>query len=496
MALDNDLGTFVLPTRPELIAKYERDYKLVRPSAKTGEGTQVNLQARLVVDQVLPIHARGASLARLASLEDMTLEQLRNEATKAGLPDLLPATGATGFVRASTSLTGGNILENDECADPNNTSLRFRCTEGRLYTNGEPVPVEGISTGTTTNLAPGFVLQWSSPRAGVGANCTVLEAGDGEGLTGGHAEEAREGLIDRISEARANPAAAGNDAEYQRVVRATPGVPVEAVWTFPAIVGPGQIAIVFTVRPSVLGGSRIPNLIQEGKAMEAVRASKLPLDDTVIFSDLIEMPIDMVLEVDWASGSTGWQDAAPFPAYAAAPNDWHVTDVTDAMTFTIDGATGTPSVGNRIAFYDQVTKTFVRKTLLTVTPAGGEFDVTCDPANQASDTTYVPVVTERFCPWSDSLALLLPVVLAEFGKLGPSEQVAVLFDAEARQRRSPPSPDVWPSKLTGRILVPLYGLTSTVDVLEPSLPFQTPEGLPADSCNLLTLNSLYVFPAA
>ena len=157
-----------------------------------------------------------------------------------------------------------------------------------------------------------------------------------------------------------------------------------------------------------------------------------------------------------------------------------------------------PSVGTTIGFYDTVNAKFVRKKLLTVTLAvGGDVDVTCDSTNNASDMNYTPAIGELMVPWSDSLQSLVTPTLTHFDGLGPGEMFGSFFDAELRQRRSPPSPDEWPAQLSGRLLTNLYAVSnvSDVSVLSPTLPQLPNVGAPGSSVNLLVLDKLLPFPA-
>jgi hypothetical protein len=80
-------------------------------------------------------------------------------------------------------------------------------------------------------------IKWSSPPAGISSSATVIEQADGTGLSGGHAAETDAQIVDRIRRARRYPAASGNDAEIVAEVYRTKNVPIEYVFTYPAVKG-------------------------------------------------------------------------------------------------------------------------------------------------------------------------------------------------------------------------------------------------------------------
>jgi uncharacterized phage protein gp47/JayE len=500
MPLDNVPGQFVVPTRPELVADYERDYRLIVPDAVIGEGTPINVDAKVQADALLPLYTQALKIARLGSLEDMTGDQLEDAAEDLGLPRRLAATGARGFVRVTTSAGGAAIVAGQEAVH-SLTGTRYAADETGLKLDGDSVALVGITSGPITNLPAGSVLDWVDPPAGLAQRATVTADGNGDGLIGGRDEETNEEIVDRIRDARANPSASGNEAAYRKAVRETPGVPVQAAFTTPALFGPGTIGVFLLLRPSGPGGTRIANADQMAAVSSHVRL-ELPGDDSPFFFDVFEYPLVVALRVRWARGVSGWTDATPWPPYVvsdAAKMRVNGTPTSPTAFQVTDGNNGSPApaIGNTIAFWDRPKNTFRRKRILTVTAAGaGTWNVTCDTSNNASDQTYTPESGQAFGPWSDSLQPLALPMVGEFDKLGPGEQ-ATFFDVDKRRRRQPESPEQWPSVLTARALVPLYDLPalSSVEVAQPTFPYETPLplvefGFP----RLLVLSNLLVFP--
>lgn len=489
-----------IPTRDELVRKYERDYLLRNPDAKVGEGTLPGIDARVFVDQLLPIYAEANAIGGTQNLENLSGSDLEDEAEDLGLPRRLPPAGASGSVTITAS-AGGAVIVAGQKGRSRETGKTYRCTLTRLYQNGDSVPVAGIDTGPETNLRAGSLFEWSAPPFGLSNVAVVVEQSDGSGLTGGRLEETDPEIRDRIRAERAMPAAAGNSADYRRAALATPNLGIQAAFTYAAVLGPGTIGLAFTMRPSASGASRRPNAAQ----ISAVRANvigQMPKDDSVFVYSLLPDTVDMDLRVRWRRSAVGWTNAAPWPKYSqSAPVEVVASPAPTATTFRLrsaNPATSPPAPGQVIAFYNTATRSFVRKALRSITATVGSsvtWDVVADDANTASDTSFVPAAGDRPMPWSDSLPSLLEPLLAEFDKLGPGDHVT--FDSGGlRRRREPTGYEAYPYELSGRALSPLYELPSVddVQVASPSLPHSPPVGTPSVSAYIIELGALRVYP--
>lgn len=486
-------------TRSKAKADYLRSYKIRQPDADVGPGTQPDIDASVIADQLVPVYAAAQATSRAILLKNTTGDALDERGEERGV-FRNAAQGSGGFVIVDAASTGGTIFDGDELTDPDD-GTRYRCAATALYADGDLCPVVGIDTGPSTDRDAGAILQWSSPRPGIGPTATVYEQSDGSGLTGGANREEDDEYRARIYEEERNPPASGNDAEYAKVAGETPGIAIEKVFTYPAILGPGTIALVFTLRTDDAHSGRIPNATQIAE-VEAYVVGRFPADDGAFFCTILAQSVNIALEVEWADGAPGWVDTVPWPPrYEAAgsPGKIVIGSVTDATHFTLQTAnadyTGVvqPVAGNTIAVYDQVARKFRRKKFLSVTGTG-PWTIVCDTAENASDTSYTPVGSQPVCPWSDSLDQLVEPVHAYFKKLGPGEQVAVPFDAGLRQRRQPKPPREWPNVISNRLLDGVFDLEHVNDAtLAEGLGTATTTGTPGVSSYLMTLGYLTAF---
>lgn len=493
--LDDLTGDFFTPTREEIVRQYQRDYVFRQADARIGDGSVPYVRGNVLADTLLPVYADALAIANDIGLEDKSSAGLDLELSRIGAPPRFAEVGGSGYVTITASAGGGTILAGDEIKDPQ-TGLRFQCTVTDRYYDAGQVPVAGIDTGTQTNLAAATVMSWTTPRAGIGTRATVAATPTGAGLTGGRPAESDPEVITRIKAAKADPPAAGNDAQIQKFVAATPGVPVQQVFTYPAADGPGTTAYAFTLAPATVGATRAPSAVQIA-ATRAYVVGQCPKDDGIIDCLVVEVGVDLMLKVKWLPGAAGWKDVVTWPPYVGGGvTSGTVVTVVDASTFSVECATA-PQVGTTFGFFDASSGTFKKKRVLTAVVAGANIDLTIDNSNSGSDSTFLPVVGMIPCPWSDSLDTLVLPVRESFEGLGPGEMFDPFFDPGFRQKRNPESPATWSSELGSRAfraLDDIEGVTS-VQIMYPTIPYATPVGTPNVSVKLLVLGKLSAFPA-
>lgn len=496
--LDNLPGQIIIPTRDDIRDQYLRDVRIRTPGAVTTQGTLEYADAAVFADQQVPVYYDAKTIGDYVANVNKAGKALDAELARAGTSRLLAA-GGFGFVTCKTSIGGGTIFAGDEIKDQL-TQLRFKCIQTALYTDGQPVPIVGVDTGPTTNLAPFAKMQWTFPRPGVSPNALVVLESDGTGLSGGRDDETDSQANDRLTALRATPPAAGNDAQVQAAVQQCPGVTIQQCFTYACILGPGTMGVTFTLRPGTPGASRVPNAAQ----LSAVRAwlvGQFPADYSFLMCLLIAYPVSLIFKATWAQTAPSWADASPWPIYV--PGDLVKIDAggtlsTTQFRLTTGTTTTTPEVGKAIAFYDQPNGVFRRKRILSVAVivAGKSWDIVVDTSNNASDTTYVPVAGQYAGPWSDSLQSLVAPIATYFDTLGPGEQLSPLPDPNLRQRRMPRSPNAYGNTITNRIVTSLFTLPATDDIAldTPAVPYPTPTGAPGIASFLLSLGSIVVFP--
>lgn len=500
MALEDLPDGFTVPTRGQIRDRYQRDVALRQPGAPTGEGSQAFIDGSVVADALMPIYANAVSIARGASLDDMTREQLKAECRALGIPEELPESAGTGFVIISAS-AGGVFIDTGRELKDDAQSLRFHCASADTYYDGGAVPVIGTDVGPTTNLAAGSKLKWTNPPAGLGGVATVQADADGNGFTGGRVAEQDDDIRRRISSARADAAAAGNTAAVRQAVKragASLGIAVQDVFVYPAITGSGHYAYVFTLRPGSPGTTRVPDAV-EIAAVRAFVQNEFPGDDGIFAAEIIEEGVVAKLGIEWAKSNSdvGWVDAAPWPTFA---DEFFVAAVTNALSFTVQSDASSPTApqaGQTFAFYDRINGSFARKRILSVASlGGGQWSIIVDSTNNTSNVNYLPTVNEEMCPYSKSLDLLVEPLLAKVDLLGPGEQVDEFFDEGYRQKRQPENPTEWPSDLRHKDLDGIEALAQVHDVswLSPDIPHSPSVGVAGVSSNLVTLTRILAFP--
>ena len=499
MPLDNLPAKLVVPTRDQLFTENLRLMKLRAPAAvAVGDGEQANYDAAVLTDATLPIYGECVRASAGDDLDGKTGSELDTVLSDCGLPPRAPAKGASGFVKVSASVGGAQVVGDDGTPGTgdelknNNTGILYEAEISGIYVDAQACAVVGVTTGPSTNLAAGAVLQWASPRPGMNITATVLAPG----LTGGSNQESDDQVRARIRSSRANPAASGNDAAYIAAAKATPGIAVEQAFMYSDWNGPGSTFMVFTIVPAQPGASRIPNNAQIGLVQGYV-ISQFDRSDACAFGFITAQNRNVKLAVKWVPNVASWFDNIPWP-----PNDGFDytaagTPTATAFNITCSGAGTAPQVGQNIAFFDKTNLRFVVKRILSVVAhAGPNWDIVVDQSNNASDTTFAPAVGAFVSPWSTSLGLLVLPVVTFFDGLGPGEMFGVFFDNGFRQKRNPPDPQFFQESVTSAITAQLLDLAAinNVTVLSPALPFAPTVGTPGVTVRLLVLSDLGVVP--
>lgn len=522
MPLEALPGKLVVPSRDSLRTKF-LGWVLVRnPAADTRPGGQVYLDASVWADAGSSNLATAVAISNGVSRATATGTRLDDWAAREGT-SRLPPVGAAGAVATTLSSSGSTIFAGDLLTHVS-TGLRFQVTNTALYQPGTAIPINGVDTGPATNLPAGTILQWASTRPGVlSGNATVLSQADGSGLSGGVPEETDDQLRARLDFLAANPPASGNGAQYQSTMSTAPGIAVGQGFTYEGVLGPGTIGVTFTLRPAQPGANRIPNSTQLAQ-MASYLGGVMPASDSAFMCSIIARPVVVVLKVLWSVGAVSWADGTPFPNYHASPGlvvaTHNAAGVLSPTAFRLTSLSllgaEVPQVGQSVGFLDLTNLVFRRKRIGSVTPISGlAYDIAVDTTSGLSDTGYTPTLLQACCPWSDSLSSLVTSVVAYFDTLGPGEQYTSFFDPGLRQRRSPISPQTWPSAVTNRLIggaatpvsasgpqqnqpaVPTLLTTPTIQdvvLVEPTIPFPSPVGTPGVFSQLLTLGNLVVFP--
>lgn len=506
MALAQTPGVIAVFTRDQVRDRWCKSYSQRVPGADTGPNTQPYIDGSVAADAASPLYNDAVTIGRASTLSTSSGPWLDTTGNDEGVERPEPA-GASGFLSIVTS-AGGSFIEAGTLVRDAQGRNTYQVQQTGLYytttdpTKGTPLPVVGVDTGPGTNLAPGTAMQFPSPPPGLSQNATVYADANGNGLTGGRDAGTDAVYRQIISDHRANPPASGNDAEYQSTIRKTPGLQIQQVFTFPAMMGAGTTAYVFTLSPAQPGGSRTPNTTQIAQTLAWV-TGQMPGDDGIFAATLIESPISVALRMTWGVGAKNWTDVSPWPSYIAG--DQVVVGSSPAPTFTsfrlqTGTTTADPQAGQTLAFWDAVTGQFRRIQIgsVAVVTSGKVWTITPSRSYGASDPSYIPIAGQPVCPWSDSLNSVSPAVVSYFDGLGPGEMVSPLPDPGLRQRRQPPSPLRWPSIVDQRIVIPIYALGNLIETVVPltptPLPYATPTGTPGVLAYLTTLGYLALFP--
>lgn len=476
MPIDLQSGDLTVRTRDQVRDRFKRDYIFRVPDADVSENSQPHVDATLIANVVAPFYSNANVLAKATTWLTAKGKELSYWADQLERPRK-EATGGIGYVIVEAASGGGTILADAELRHQAK-GIRYKVLVGGVYQDGDLLPIQGIDTGSTTNIEAGAKLNWVSPPPGILGTCRVFENSDGSGVTGGGAEETDEELLAALIDLHANPPASGNDAAIRQFVLGLTGIAIQQCFVFPCIEGPGEYAVAFTMRPDTPGASRLPNGAQIAK-VEADLLAAFPADDGIFVASVSNHDVKPCVKVRWVDSVDGFVDATPWPPYNATKYTVRSAPAPTATTARFQECTIPPSVGNTVAFYDTVSKSFKRKRIATVTEITPNelYDVTFDVTGSVSDPSYVPLVDAIISPFATNMSALVAPMLAYMDKQGVGEMVASFGDPGRRQRRSPQSkPGSYPHTVTGAIIDDVYELVDDATMVEPTTPYATTTG--------------------
>lgn len=477
-----------LPTIAELAADYCEDMRRLKiragianpnvapgsETAMTGEATasvafQCHAEIAATQDATMEDSAVGDDLIRLAKIKR----------------DMDPRLGAGAQGNVTVSCTGAVVYPvnlEGRTAD----GLRYRVVTSMARTNGQPLPVIGIDTGTRTNKLAGAVMTWSSPPAGSATTAVVDPSGLNNGIDPDNDSRLRARLLDAIR----HPGASGSWAHYAQW--AEEDMAVEKAFIYCAPSGPGTVRVAYTIaadKDNLTGAYTREGSVALTNAVALNVVANDPEHADVLTTTVQDTEIDVNLRIkcplaieDGGSGG-GWLDGvstrwpAPVSPYTVASHlNAAPTTPTVIQVDCVNAGTNPPLADAHIAIWSNSAKKFVHARILTVTfVAGNVYNLDLYEPIDTSIVTTDDVIS----PDSDSLDDYGETLAQQFGALGPGEltTTAALLPRSARH---PSTSEDWNSMFTS--------------VHVGALSIEHPE-ITHVTCDLPTLPSMPTAPA-
>jgi hypothetical protein len=421
-----------------------------------------------------------------------------------GGSNLVIATGTAGTVYVGSVDIGDPTAA--VATDPAGNRYQVLVTTTLPASGTSDVLMQGIDTGTATNIAAGTELTWSNPPAGSAPTAIVKEQ-----FTGGIDDERDRDLGLRIVEVIRHRPAGGNNPHFVAWGRESSNG-VEQAFVYACAYHAGSTLVTATQKRGDTVGplARIPSLatLASLTAYLVPPASPVvPPRAHVVTLAPTSQPSDVSLRLALNKGAAGgWHDAQPWPVVDAAfPEGIDITSVTSQVLFgvaapasTLPGnpAIAAPVTGVDLMVWDEPTSRWVRLDVNTVTEtSAGVFSI----ALNAAPTGHTLAVTDRISPYTDRLAQVAETVEAYFDELGPGEAVDLATDTRAhRAFRFPRPNEKFPYRagatVATRVVDALGGVISDavlddMSATEPDIVDPTVGGP-----SMLTLGRLGIYP--
>jgi len=350
----------------------------------------------------------------------------------------LGATGASGFVRARGTLGTtyeGSTTVPDQTArvatDP--SGLRYQVfIEGEIEDADEGVvlAMQAIDKGPETELAEGVELQWENPPVGSEPKCVVEVE-----FSGGRNRETDGEFIERLVDARARPARAGNAAHFRRWARQASNA-VQDAFVYPTALNAGSNVVCIVQKRGTSTGplGRQPSVgtltVVRG-FLSPPASGEVPGQVYVVTTTWQPEWSDLRLQLGMRKNSDqGWFDASPWPGGDVSAAEVMATPAPTDEGFRMQTQeTVAPLTTPQLMWWDKDTSTFKRLQVASVVEAGlpgsGQFDV------ELSEGSDVLPAGARVSPYSPRHVELAKSIRDYFDSLGPGECVDLSTDLRA-----------------------------------------------------------------
>lgn len=432
-----------------------------------------------------------------------------------GKDSRLPATGASGTVRASApngSIFPGSTTIGDPTAatatDPN--GYTYQATEDTevISGNSADVPLTAVDTGDATNVDYGTIFTWS-------ASAPLGAAPDAEslypGFDGGYPSETSAEYAARITDRIKHRPASGNPAHFMAWARES-SVGVEYAFIYPIALDLGTVVVCLTGKRTSSDTSPTARLDPGKTVMTAATNYLVPPDSPVVPDDPMVLvvkpssqPADITLRLDMRKGSSaGWYNTSPWPnpSEESARHEMAITSVVSSTSFQFECEADLPGGATSLTGDDapslmqwiESTSSFESLSVSSVSKSGN----TCTVVLSGAPTTALAVGT-RISPFTEMNEQIVAAVVGYFDGIGPGE-LHDLTTRSAGQRgaRFPAPGDSYPSSIGQQIVSPLTDAVGSVvsDIRLDYASRYTPDlpGQIIDGPNMITLGAMTLIP--
>jgi len=387
---------------------------------------------RALEDATMPDTATGDDLDRLCAIYGLARSS---------------GAGAQGNVTVTTSGSVTFAAGQELTAD--STGKRYKVVTTTTVGSGGSVPIIGIDTGKSTNLAESAKMTWVSPPAGCSSGCVV---GTG-GLTNGQDGETDGRLRQRLLRRLQQPQNGGSWSHYQQWAEDASSA-VQGVWVYPAFRGPGTVGVAIAIEGTADNAydREAPEALRQ--LVDAAVTGEQPEFADVTVKSVVEQDLSVAFKLTLPEPPSGggkgggWVDPSAdrwAKAKIGAGNTngiVKVTTVTSTTALTVN-AYNEPVDGSTICVYHQSSRTLSRAVVLSHSGSGsaGAWPIVLDRAlSDVSVNDYVFPACENAESYAETYA-------ASIAALSPGEWTD---EAEALPRayRHPATEDGYPSAVT------------------------------------------------
>ena len=453
--------SLTIKTPDQIRDDYLRTYSnalIVRGVAapNTSKGTEIWVRASALAQQIYMASANVPVVANAQMGDTAQGDDLVRCAATVGLALRAAGPSAGSMVLASTVPVAIGIVSGSQLLDP--AGLRYEVSVSGQYSNGAPIPISAIDTGTATNLAAGVLLRWVSPPPYCQPNASVASPG----LAGGTDLETIEELRTRYLERLQNPSNGTNWASANAAAEGS-STAAQKSFTYCAANGPSTMHVAVAGAPTATSKSRVVSAVTLAQTITPALVAQFPEFAEIIVTPTVDYPVSVAfgLAIPASTAASppgpggGWIDGNPFPtASTSAPGagggTGYVTPLATTSTVLTLLSDYAPAQGFTVCWLSPHDWKLYTSTVQSFAGTG-PYTVTLGAP--LVDSLGFSVSTQDYVfPGATNMATYVAAALAGFAAMGPGEKVAASGGLWPRAGRRPIPAQSWPSTLTAPFL--------------------------------------------
>lgn len=253
------LTSFQTPSFQQILQGLLNDYRAITTfygyNLSVDPGSEIYLRFSAMAGQMSVLYNLMNTLTNSKLIDTASGSDLDRVANDFGL-QRRGATSSAGFVQLTASVPQ-TLIAGSTLTGPN--ALQYQVTNTGVYSPNANVPINSVDTGTSTNLAIGNIMNWTTPQPNMSSTCLVSVA-----VTGGADAEDDSTLRNRLYLTLQSPPQMGNDQQVVTIAGSVDGI-IQQAFVYSNFNGAGTQLVALTgYQTTSYVGRDVPHLSLDG----------------------------------------------------------------------------------------------------------------------------------------------------------------------------------------------------------------------------------------